>query len=127
MQVSAGGGAQTALPSAQRENCAQQPTPAQRHVWGSTNTEWQSGRASHESRLVMRLHAAGHAMAGQRMADVVAGTQPENVEPPSQVGQRFARQSVLAAQETSSVSDEHGAGHATPRPTQGGGVWLAGS
>lgn len=127
MQLNVGGGVQTALPSAQREKCAQQPTLAQPQVPGSTNTEWQSGRASHDSCVVVMLHAAGHAMAGQRMAEVVAGTQVKNVELPSQFGQRFARQSERAVQDASSVTDEHGAGQSTPLSGHGGRVSLAGS
>jgi hypothetical protein len=126
-QVSPGGGVQTALPSAQREKCAQQPTAAQPQVPGSTNTEWQSGRASHDSCVVMMLHAAGHAMAGQMMAEVVTGTHAENDEPPLQFGQRFARQSERAVQEASSVSAEHGGGQTTPLSGQEGGGSLDGS
>jgi hypothetical protein len=106
------GGAHTALPLAQLEKCAQQPTLAQPQVPGSVNTEWQSGRASHDSRVVIRLHAAGHAMAGQMMPDVVAATQVKNVEVPSQFGQRFARQSERVAHDAASVYAEHGAGQA---------------
>ena len=121
------GGAQTALPSAHCENRAQQPALAQSQVPASKNTEWQSGRASHDCCVVAMLHGAGHAMAGQMMAEVVAGTHTENDEPPLQFGQPFARQSERAVQEASSVSAEHGGGQTTPLSGQEGGGSLDGS
>jgi len=121
------GGVHTALPAAQAEKCAQQPTAAQRQVWGSTKTEWQSGRASHDSCVVMMLQAAGQAIAGQRMAEVVIGTHVKNEELPSQVGQLFARQSERAAHDAASVSAEHGSGQTTPLSGHEGGGSRDGS
>jgi len=83
------GGVQAALPAAQVEKCAQQPTLAQPQVPGSTNTEWQSGRASHDACVVFALHGAGHAIAGHWLAGIgaLAGEQPANDWPPLQFGQ----------------------------------------
>jgi hypothetical protein len=127
LQVTWAGGVHIALPVAQAEKCAQQPTAAQPQVPGSTKTEWQSGRASHDACVVMMLQAAGQAMAGQRMAEVAIGTHVKNEELPSQVGQLFARQSARAAQDAASVSAEHGAGQATPLSGHEGGGSRDGS
>jgi hypothetical protein len=118
---------QTALPSAQREKCAQQPTLAQPQVPGSTNTEWQSGRTSHDACVVAMLHGAGHAMAGQAPGWPVGSEQPVKKLAPLHPGQVLARQSGRAVQDASSVSDAHGTGQRTPLSGHEGGGSLDGS
>ena len=108
-------------PSAQREKRAQQPSAAQAQLRPSTNTEWQSGRASHASFVVTCAHGAGQAIAGQRLGGSSGAAQRMNALPPLQPGQVSTRQSVRALHDASS-SPEHGAGHATPMQAGGDSV-----
>ena len=61
-------------PVAQRLNVAQQPAAAHEQLFGSTNTEWQSVRASHAGRVVRSVHA-------QLSAPVAVPTRTPSVPP----------------------------------------------
>jgi hypothetical protein len=56
---------QMAGPSAQLEKCVQQPAVPQSQVPGSTNTEWQSARASQSASVVCVEQGGGQMIAGQ--------------------------------------------------------------
>ena len=109
-------------PSAQREKRAQQPSAAQAQLRPSTNTEWQSGRASHASFVVACAHGAGHAVVGQTLGGSFGAAQRMNALPPLHPRQMSTRQSVRALHDASS-SPEHGCGHAAP--IQAGGDSVA--
>jgi predicted Abi (CAAX) family protease len=103
----------TALaPSAQREKRAQQPSAAHWQSRLSTNTEWQSVRASQASFVVATAQGAGQGIAIQALkTGSPAAAQPTNELLPLQPGQELTRQSVRVLHDASS-STEHGAGQA---------------
>jgi hypothetical protein len=100
-----------AAPSAQRENRAQQPSAAHWQSRPSTNTGWQSPRASQASRVAICAHVSGHAIGGQPTGGSFGSAQRMNPLPPLQFTQASARQSVRALQDASSRI-EQGAGQA---------------
>jgi hypothetical protein len=111
-------------PSAQRENCAQQPSAVHAQVCGSTNTEWQSVRASHASFVVTCPHGKGQAIAGQAAPEPGA-PQPTKRVPPLQSGQVRTSQSVRARHDASSVINEHASGGGWQMPALQTGDLLA--
>jgi hypothetical protein len=77
---------QLAGPTAQRENCVQQPDVAQSQVPGSTNTEWHPTCASQSACVVRYTHIEQAPLPVQR-AVPSAETQLSYLTPPPQAGQ----------------------------------------
>lgn len=89
-------------PSAHREKWAQQPTALQPQLPGSTNTEWQSVRASHAASVATFAQGAGAGQTYPVQATASLGPeQPANVLPPEQLGQYPGVQPLVPLHETS--------------------------
>jgi hypothetical protein len=109
---------QLAAPSAQRENFMQQPDATQVQFPGSTNTEWQSLRASQSASVVTAEHEIGQFTAGQGGPATPGGLQPTYIFCPWQPGQYCGPQpwviehaASLSPWQTGGGGQSVGAGH----------------